>query len=545
MQIASMTVPIYREPTLPAVNDYERSRGIVAELRHLLASKGLTVNKVSKETERLFGAHSSYFIPHNFCHNLDEKKTSPNVCQIFALSKITGYRMVDWFELFGFNLRQIPRLQMLLHTDHTTLLCSRIYDSEQQVRWPVFPVMANPFQWTAPVLSHLQIQGKLSAGRIESAKRKEFLYVKVGTDDAFAYPELLPGSIVRVDPSRSQLLSPNESPRRPLYLVEHIHGLTCCPVDLLDSSRILLRSLSLPYEQLELKLDSQARILGTVDGEIRRIRGVPAPNVASNGKVPSNESRGTLSHTGSLSGLLRTSRQTSNLHFREAHDLSLRVAEFFGNNNYAIAVGSLSDFEANEEAPRHIEKIISLCIIYGIDFWSFLKTAKVPVEDAGKAPMPKVRLEEERTAEMQENGKTTGEPVLSALVGRVEEIPLFLREGLAYLTDIPSLSPRTLYWWGRGEPVHHPLFANAVLFAVDESRAARRVASNGWANLDERPIYALRKRNGRYLCGFCTLQRQSLTVLPHPSAPAAPERLSLELDVEVVGRVIAVARLLA
>src|SRR5258705_9679002 len=43
------------------------------------------LNAVSKETERIFGASSLYFIPHNFCYNVAAQGISPHICQVFAL----------------------------------------------------------------------------------------------------------------------------------------------------------------------------------------------------------------------------------------------------------------------------------------------------------------------------------------------------------------------------------------------------------------------------------------------------------------------------
>jgi hypothetical protein len=37
--------------------------------------------------------------------------------------------------------------------------------------------------------------------------------------------------------------------------------------------------------------------------------------------------------------------------------------------------------------PRHIAKIISLCIIYGIDFWELMEVCGIQIDDSEKGPL--------------------------------------------------------------------------------------------------------------------------------------------------------------
>ena len=38
-----------------------------------------------------------------------------------------------------------------------------------------------------------------------------------------------------------------------------------------------------------------------------------------------------------------------------------------------------------DRLPRHIAKIISLCVVYGIDFWQFMQAGGTQVDDSDKA----------------------------------------------------------------------------------------------------------------------------------------------------------------
>jgi hypothetical protein len=89
-----------------------------------------------------------------------------------------------------------------------------------------------------------------------------------------------------------------------------------------------------------------------------------------------------------LSDLLQISRCRTGLTFREAQRLTRAIAEATGDRNYAIALGLLSDYEAMGRLPRHIAKIISLCVAYCMDVRQFLAAAGVHIDDSEKAHLP-------------------------------------------------------------------------------------------------------------------------------------------------------------
>jgi len=103
---------------------YDHRTQLIERFRSLLAAKNLNLNAVSKETERIFGASSLYFIPTTFATTWQLKGSVLTICQVFALSKLTGYRFSDFLTLFGFPPDEISRLQLKLHTQRTVLLPS-------------------------------------------------------------------------------------------------------------------------------------------------------------------------------------------------------------------------------------------------------------------------------------------------------------------------------------------------------------------------------------------------------------------------------------
>jgi hypothetical protein len=75
------------------------------------------------------------------------------------------------------------------------------------------------------------------------------------------------------------------------------------------------------------------------------------------------------------------------LTFREAHRLTRVVATIQGNPDYSVALGLLSDYEAMGRLPRHIAKIVSLCIAFCMDIRELLEVAGVKVDDSTKMPL--------------------------------------------------------------------------------------------------------------------------------------------------------------
>ena len=89
--------------------------------RQPIVGAGLSVSEISRFTRVKYGADSSYFIADSFISTI-KKVVSLHLCQIVALSEVTQYIFADLMKHFGFDLRQLTRLQMKLHRDRTVLI---------------------------------------------------------------------------------------------------------------------------------------------------------------------------------------------------------------------------------------------------------------------------------------------------------------------------------------------------------------------------------------------------------------------------------------
>jgi hypothetical protein len=338
-------------------------QGICARrARQVLRRMGLTMTDVSVLTTMHFGKKTPYFIPPTFLYK-QKRGITPHVCQIVALSRITGYRFADWMNLFGFDLRLIPHLQVTLHTERTAIVTPGSYASS----------------------SDSEIVSWESGSRKEN---KRYLFAKIGSKDAVAYPEILPGSIVRADRDYSLEALDHVCKTRHLWLVEHPGGLTCCYVKRIDDRHVVLLPNCPPLSGWPLRLSSEVRILGLVDREFRPQTWAPVRPMCRARKSEFPLGLAYRHGTGvNLSALLRRSRARSGLTLREVHEMTLQIARLLGNQEYGIALGLLSDYEAMNKVPRHVAKIMTLCIIYGLHFCELLKAGGIHIDDSDKVPL--------------------------------------------------------------------------------------------------------------------------------------------------------------
>lgn len=338
----------------PSRNNGHRTLAI----ERLLKQTGLTMVALSSQTRMRFGEDSPFFIPKTFLYK-QRAGITPHICQLVALSEISGYRFTDCMTICGFDLKLISELQLNIPNERTTML----------VGGHTFSSIGRCFEETN-FAEHQQLN--------------RYCYAKIGRRDAVAYPAVRPGSIVRADRCYPQELLNQCCSDENLWLVEHPTGLTCCRVKSVGKSEVVLFPDRPPLSPWPLRLSTQARILGLVDSQLfpdhkeyfASLPGVTEPNPTA---LPSKfEARMTVSR------LLRAWRLRTGLTFREAHKMTLQIAARQQNRDFRISVSLLSDYEAMNKLPRHIAKFITLCVIYGIDPWELLRAAGIQLRESAK-----------------------------------------------------------------------------------------------------------------------------------------------------------------
>src|SRR5580704_741742 len=168
--------------------EHGSNRGLAERVKSILGSTNLTLHHVSQRSAILFGRSSRLYLPHNLYYELRSGTFSPSVFQLFALSRISNYKLSDWLRVFGFYLEVIPRLQIQLPSARTILLDSSLDDPNSLVPWLRDSREGIPAPAVAPLSQVLEWTKPLRLGAFGDLMDKGFRYAKIGYEDALAFP---------------------------------------------------------------------------------------------------------------------------------------------------------------------------------------------------------------------------------------------------------------------------------------------------------------------------------------------------------------------
>ena len=517
-----------------------------SRLRSILASCGLTLHQVSLESERLYGPESPFCIPHTLYHSLENSESfGPSLPQTCALSRISGYQFEDWLEALGINLRLLAGLQATLPFKRTRLIDPALSGKDfvaHDVREDLGDQSPKGIVPLAQVFHGASFS--LSSGR--GQENQQPLFARIGSEDAISFPELLPGSIVRLKPRESipGTLENADGGRPELLMVEYDGGLRCGRFHLSSDGILYSAASELAYAPVMLRYPQEARILGRVDMEVRWMHRLDGP------RVPLELARRQhprILDVGSMGPgtLIRRARRKAGLTLKEASRLSRGVAKAVHDQRYAIAQSTLSDYEVQSLPPRHLEKVLTLCLIYGIPLVDFVTAAGAVPESLGHRHIPQ-ELIPGATGESSRGSRLCSskcQECSAPLRLQLGAIPWFLGGRLAEISGISQPSLRDFFWLSGDQPClpAHTEGSTAALVDRRKKHPVRLPSLPGWLQ----PAYVLLLRNGDYRCACCSLDDQTLFLSPGPRSGIAPEILRLGQDAEVIGQIIALARHIA
>jgi len=519
--------------------------GIARNVRSILDLKHLTLSQVSQRSKVLYGDSSPFVIPHNFYYDLRVGNVSPSIHQLAAFSFITGFRLHDWLRVFGADLENIVRSQVALPSPRTIILDSSLEDSYSRVPWFRNRTGDGPVPAIAP-LRHLVISS--TPRRIRSfpgAGKSRFIYVKVGSNDALAFPVLVPGSIVRVNTDVPDEVVPRTSrPSRRYFLIEHEKGLFCCQLRAIGDTALVPVSPELSYAQIELHRPRETRLVGVADLEIRPLAQSVPPSIPA--QLARRWKPAPLRRETRIGPMLRRARMTARMSLREASAASRRIAETLQDGGYFLSPSSLCDYELLNTTPRRFQTVLTLCSVYGIGFRALLRAIGIDLDQTGTAPIPDALAQRESHLDPQEDfdGPADEPGFLAELLGRCGgEVPFFLRQSIESISGLGAASLDDIFWIGGEREALHPYLANGLLAVVNRRR--RRPVHFPSQPLWQQPIYIVLKRDGNYLCGCCGIENGTLVIHPYSQDFHRTDVFRYRHDAEVVGQIVAIARKLS
>jgi transcriptional regulator with XRE-family HTH domain len=228
-------------------------------------------------------------------------------------------------------------------------------------------------------------------------------------------------------------------------------------------------------------------------------------------------------------------------------DVSLQshlFADARGNTEFYISNPWLTQVETTNSIPS-LHKLVSLSSIYRITFASIASLFGVDLECIGKHQIETASEETHLVGldvadpakaivfpdRLEEGYNLDGTNLFSRIVQHWGEIPIAALQHLDLRTGhygFIGLRDLTLY----------PLLRPGSFVQINPQE--RKIQTSRGHTEFDRPIYFLELRDS-YACGWCELQGNQLTLIPHPLSPCSVRRFDHPRDVEVVGRVVGVA----
>jgi hypothetical protein len=527
---------------VPLHNEAGSNLELAERVKSILSTRQLTLHQASQTSATLFGRRSPYYLPHNLYYDLSRGHFCPSLFQLVAFSQISNYRLRDWLRVFGFDIEAIARLQIQLGSKRTRLLESSLDDSNSRIRWFRNLHTGAPPADIVPLAHLLEWAEPRRLASLSQFHDSGFLYAQIGSEDAMAFPELLPGSIVRVNPklTREALKQVTAERSAHLFLIQHARGLNCCQIRVSGRGRMGTISSQLPYARMEFRVPDEARIVGVADLEIRNLVAPRQPFVA---KTLAKRWKPDLLHASpsQLGPLLRRARIETGLSFRAAAAKSWELADALGDERYFTASGSLSDYETLNTPPRHFHKVITFSVIYALSLNQIFQVLNFSLDEAGREPIPELLTGGSPSATVVSAEAEGNEPtgLVSRLASELGPAPFFLRSSLGVLSGLSKLSLKDFFWIGGSANAVHPYLKGAVLLGVNRQKKKPNDCASKprW----QQPLYIILKRDENYLCGCCGQENDTLVIHTYRGGIHRREELRSR-DAEVVGTIVLVAR---
>jgi transcriptional regulator with XRE-family HTH domain len=234
---------------------------------------------------------------------------------------------------------------------------------------------------------------------------------------------------------------------------------------------------------------------------------------------------------------LKRVRERLKLTYRDVERASQELAGRRGSKEFLVPLSRLADIENRGTVPS-IYRLYTLCAVYRLDLDEVMRWYGVPADQLPTEAL-QIGLDETHTVQIKARGPA---PDASAPEQELDwSKTAFLSQwGKAPLSFLNSAGSRPCRYGliGLEDWSMYPILRPGSLVVIDESR--RKIASGGWTNEFDRPIYFFEHRTG-FLCGWSTLDGDRLLILPHPSAQRPPSLFRYPVEIDVIGQVVGVA----
>lgn len=246
---------------------------------------------------------------------------------------------------------------------------------------------------------------------------------------------------------------------------------------------------------------------------------------------------------------LKAIRVRMGITLREVEEQSRHIADAEGSDDYFLSNAWLSQIEETDSIPS-VCKMYSLAVIFHMSFPEIVEIFGVDLERITRYQMQLPRRLKTHLTNIEVTDKNrhvtfpirfdrgfkaSSTNLLSRVVETWGEIPISLVQHL----DIRN----SLYGYvGLNDNSMYPVLRPGSFVQIDQR--VNKVLPFPWRSEYDRPIYFLELRDG-YACSWCELHGDQLLLIPHPLSGCKIRQFEFEQDVEIVGRVTAIAMRIA
>ena len=245
---------------------------------------------------------------------------------------------------------------------------------------------------------------------------------------------------------------------------------------------------------------------------------------------------------------LRRIRERLSLRVRDVEQASLKIADKYHNDDFAVLINRISEIENRNLVPT-LHKLYSLCAIYRLDFQEVLEWYGISLNalpsDAASVDVPQTHLLSFHGSATQ--GSISGEVLLplaldpgfdllrttyvTRMIQRWGKLPLLFLESL-------NIKEQRYALIGTEDWFMYPMLQPGTFVSIDDTQ--RKIASSGWNHEFERPIYFFEHRQG-FACGWASLNGEQLILTPHPVSGCSPQVYKFPDDIDLIGQVSGIA----
>jgi hypothetical protein len=470
--------------------------------------------------------------------NIRRFGSTPTPHQLQALKLRLSLTIGGAFKLFGYKLDGMRSIEAFLNGGRTRFVESYPFHRDRPVDLPGTLGHDRTFHGTA-FLSDLvvrwQKQIPIRAIRGLHWQKNGFLYAQLGSSDTLAMPRIPPGSHIAILPIGEQERQ-NPNPMR-MYFLQNGSGYLCCGCTVRQRRLLLITEDHNYAGPHEFFYPGEVRIVGRVTSF-----GVRLPLAVPSFALPQRTHRPAplilpWEHR-SLPELISAERHRFGI--TEAH--LARASQILESLlGASVSARTLRRYEQENERVPRTAVLICLALIHSLRLTDVLRILNLWTDESQHYSLN--ALMSATTFDDLPTGFPPAEPPdpvtrWQPLLDEWGEWPTLLSMAMPNLGEWGHRTIRiNQSVWFKGLD---PLLVPHSVVVLDELKVSPPLHTESQKQSWARAIFALRHED-RTFCGYLEASGANLVLLPHPAASGTPRMTFRRNQVQILGKVAAVA----